>query len=232
MRQINIVTIQTKAFPEAKDCLEPLLENISVRTKKDLEKAAQEKIDKRVKILESADFSPLSARVVAIGVGLAYVNDQDSDFDTTIDKCEFRVLEIENDNEADLLSRFQKLVNNHANQFVTFNGREFDFPFMVFRGAINKVQLKLPTYYKNTFDGHFDLSQYLYNMALIEKLDSTIRDVYLNQWIKYFGIRLPQVDQSNWKEHDFMVNDVQNRLFVIWNIFKLFKHDFEGRFNR
>lgn len=237
MRNILLVNIKTEAFKEARQSLEPFIENVTTRTKKDLEKAAEEKVEKQAKMLQQAIYSPLASRVIAIGLGFAEINDTAdvNSFDTRPDLIRYQVLTyaegVENP-EADLIQRFMVIAKNYGNEYVTFNGREYDFPYLVFRAAINSIPLTLPTYYKNTFDGHFDLAQYLFKMSLVENIDNNCRGVYMNQWIRWFGFQPIKRETIPASEIGYIVDGLEDNLYVMWNLFKMFKHTFEGRFSR
>jgi len=87
-------------------------------------------------------FSPLTGQVVAIGVldeatqtGGVYFQAPGADVEEWSEGgIVFRVL-----TEEQLLSQFWKLTSGYK-EFVTFNGRGFDVPFLMIRSAIHKIK--------------------------------------------------------------------------------------------
>ena len=76
-------------------------------------------------------------------------------------------------NEAELLSKFWRLVENHQ-RFVTYNGHGFDFPFLAFRSAVNKVRVPIELKYNQ--DSFIDLMSKLrpyparsYSLAMVTR---------------------------------------------------------------
>src|SRR5437868_5872955 len=85
-------------------------------------------------------FSPLTGEIVAIGV-IDGEKDQGCVYFQAPDK---RLEDFEENNikyrcmtEKEMLKKFWELAI-HYDEFVTFNGRSFDVPFLIVRSAINK----------------------------------------------------------------------------------------------
>lgn len=236
MRQVKIIDIETRKFANANEALEPFLDNITTRNKVDAMKVATEKAEKREKMISKAALTPLASEVIAIGIGHATLRDE-ADMPTLIDHCEVEILMMENGNEADLIRRFKKIAET-GNEFVTFNGREFDFPYLMFRAAIYGIPLNLPAYHKNTFDGHFDLAQHLVKLSLISNLDSSTWYVSLAKWLRYFGLpaknlrgaeEIAKAFEENQEEFkEYLTGDITNT----WELLKRFHPHFERRFSR
>ncbi len=87
-------------------------------------------------------FSPLTGEIVAIGV---YDSERDAGcvyFQAPKQKItDFKEgnIEFKVKNEREILEQFWKLAPKY-NEFVTFNGKKFDIPFMLLRSAINQIK--------------------------------------------------------------------------------------------
>lgn len=141
--------------------------------------------EERAEVPQTLSFSPLTGQVVAIamlnpetGKGAVYYQApgtpvEEHDEDGVAYAC---------GTEAEILERFWKTIAFY-NQFVTFNGRSFDCPFLMVRSAINKVA---PT--KNLVpyrygDEHIDLYDRLGFFGAVR------RTMSLHMWCQAFGIR-------------------------------------------
>ncbi len=74
-------------------------------------------------------------------------------------------------------------------QFITFNGRGFDCPFLLIRSAINRVKPTrnlMPDRYRS--QAHIDL------MEKLTYLGATRRRFSLHMWCRAFGIKSPKED--------------------------------------
>ncbi|KKP90194.1 MAG: hypothetical protein UR95_C0003G0063 [Parcubacteria group bacterium GW2011_GWC1_36_108] len=139
-------------------------------------------------------FSPLTGQIVAIGVydvekdkGAVYFQAPDggvSDYEDG--NIKFRVL-----GEKEMLAQFWNLAEKY-DEFVSFNGRTFDVPFLFVRSAINKIR---PT--KNLMANRY-LSSQPQNAKHIDLLDQLTfygavrRKGNLHLWSKAFGIKSPK----------------------------------------
>jgi len=236
-RHILIVDIETVAYDNANECLEPFFLDIKTRNKLDERKVAEEKQAKKDKMINKAALTPMASKVVAIGLGHVIYNDPS--LDNTFEEptsMSTQLLYIENDNEKALIEEFKKIVETrNYNEFVTFNGRRFDFPYLMFRASILGINLKLPMYYKNTFDGHFDLAQHIYDMSLISNIDSTIQYVSMKKWIRFFGINIEKkdvIEMDYIKDKEEFLEYLNNDIKITYEFFLRFANHFEGRFSR
>ncbi|PIT89454.1 MAG: hypothetical protein COU27_00240, partial [Candidatus Levybacteria bacterium CG10_big_fil_rev_8_21_14_0_10_36_7] len=91
---------------------------------------------------EGLGFSPLTGKIVTIGVfdsisdkGVVYY--QAPDLDLREEKEENFIFKPKT--EKEMLESFWQGVKNYK-EFVSFNGRSFDVPFLLLRSAINKVK--------------------------------------------------------------------------------------------
>ncbi|EKD46856.1 MAG: hypothetical protein ACD_67C00039G0002 [uncultured bacterium] len=141
-------------------------------------------------------FSPLTGQIVAIGVydvekdkGAVYFQaPDDSVGDSEEGNIKFRPL-----SEKDMLTQFWNLAQKY-DEFISFNGRTFDVPFLFVRSAINGIR---PT--KNLMANRY-LSSQPKNAKHIDLLDqftfygSVRRKGNLHLWSKAFGIKSPKED--------------------------------------
>jgi len=147
-------------------------------------------------VKDGLGFSPLTGQVVAIGVlnpetakGAVYFLSPDESSE-----------KIENDNvqyiphktEKDLLKSFWD-ASAHYDQFVTFNGRVFDAPYLIIRSAINKIK---PA--KNLMTYRYESEQYgkvITHLDLLDRLTffgAVRRKGGLHMWCRAFGVKSPK----------------------------------------
>lgn len=141
-------------------------------------------------------FSPLTGQIVAIGVydiekekGAVYFQAPDME----IEDCENENIKFRKLTEEEMLRQFWNLAEKY-DEFISFNGRGFDVPFLLVRSAIKKVR---PT--KNLM-AHRYLSSQPENARHIDLLDqltfygSVRRKGNLHLWSRAFGIKSPKED--------------------------------------
>ena len=141
-------------------------------------------------------FSPLTGEIVAIGVydteksrGAVYFQALDSKIKDFEEKnIKYRVL-----NEKELLEQFWNLATKY-DEFVSFNGRTFDVPFLIIRSAVYEVR---PT--KNLLANRY-ISNQPKNAKHIDLLDQMTfygavrRKGNLHLWSRAFGIKSPKTE--------------------------------------
>lgn len=180
-------------------------ESLEEKSKEYLLKYAETE-EKAEEVKQSLAFYPVTGEVVAIGLlnpdsGKAVVyfrhgeggeekskkqkNKKSSDTNDADDADETNVKYIEVRDEKELLEKFWEDIK-HYNQFITFNGRGFDCPFLILRSAILGVSASR------------DLMPYRYNdkehLDLLEKLTfyGAVRKFSLDFFCKAFGIKSPK----------------------------------------
>lgn len=138
-------------------------------------------------------FSPLTGEVVAIGV-LDYDKNQGAVYfqapgerveDFEEDGVKFRAM-----SEEEMLGQFWQLAKLY-HEFITFNGRAFDAPFLMIRSAIHKIH---PTHdlmegrylYQQRGCLHIDLQDQLTFYGAMRKKGG------LHLWSRAFGIESPK----------------------------------------
>jgi len=141
-------------------------------------------------------FSPLTGEIVALGVldpdtnqGAVYFQAPGEKIkELTEGNIKFKQL-----TEKGIVERFWKIAE-HGQQFITFNGRGFDVPFLMARSAINGVR---PTkdlmrgrylYQQNPNAVHIDLLDQLSYYGAVRRRGS------LHLWSRAFGIKSPKSD--------------------------------------
>src|SRR6266498_3753804 len=160
-----------------------------------LDTQSQEYLIKHARTPEEAEevknnlsFSPLTGQIVAIGIlnpdtGRGAVYFQAPGWDK--EKSEEEDVQYFPVTEKQILERFWEIIA-HYNQFVTFNGRSFDCPYIMIRSAALKVK---PT--KNIMpyrygDEHIDLFDRLGFFGAVR------RTMSLHMWCQAFGIKSPK----------------------------------------
>lgn len=141
-------------------------------------------------------FSPLTGEIVAIGVydtekdkAAVYFQAPNGSIENSEeDNVKFRILD-----EKGLLQQFWNLSEKY-DEFVSFNGRAFDVPFLMIRSAIHGVK---PT--KNLMVNRY-LSSQPKNAQHIDLLDqftfygAVRRKGSLHLWSRAFGIKSPKAE--------------------------------------
>jgi hypothetical protein len=145
-------------------------------------------------IKEGMGFSPLTGEIITIGVfdhdkqkGVVYFQDPSEKLkEFEEDNCVFKPL-----SEKEMLIAFWKGAMEYQ-EFITFNGRTFDVPFLMIRSAINGVRptKDLMTYRYATSQKfgalHIDLLDQLTFYGAVRRKGS------LHLWTRAFGIESPK----------------------------------------
>lgn len=196
MRKILVLDIETTPIENAELALSPFIEHLIGQYKKTktpapkgLRDMAEGADDKYQGAIKKAALCPLSSRVLCVGALKVTISEAEFEFDKSPEP-EWKFL-ISKD-EPFILQQTNELLH-WANELVTFNGRNFDIPFLAFRSVITGQQLELnkltiPGYKYNGRDRHHDLHGLLVDLSLVGNLDSYITRVSLKKWIKYFGL--------------------------------------------
>lgn len=147
-------------------------------------------------VKDGLGFSPLTGQIVAIGVlnpetdkGAVYFLDQEERFEN---QSNDNVQYIPHKTEKELLKSFWD-ASAHYEQFITFNGRSFDAPYLMIRSAINKIK---PA--KNLMTYRYESEQYGKTITHLDLLDrltffgAVRRRGGLHMWCQAFGIKSPK----------------------------------------
>ncbi|MDW8279867.1 MAG: ribonuclease H-like domain-containing protein [bacterium] len=139
-------------------------------------------------------FSPLTAQIVVIGLldyekkeGVVYFDAPGENI------AEFKDsgITFKQATEKEMLSEFWR-ISNYYNYFITFNGRNFDIPFIMIRSAIcgikpSKDLMRGRYIYQQSLDAiHIDLAEQLSFYGALRKKGS------LHLWSRAFGIESPK----------------------------------------
>ncbi len=140
-------------------------------------------------VKEGLGFSPLTGRIVAIGVlnpetdkGAVYFLDPEGELEN---KEDGNVQYIPHKTEKELLKSFWDAAA-HYDQFVTFNGRSFDSPYILVRSAISKVKPTANLMPNRYYDQHIDLLDRLTFFGAVRRKGN------LHMWCKAFDIESPK----------------------------------------
>jgi uncharacterized protein YprB with RNaseH-like and TPR domain len=142
------------------------------------------------KVKDSLALYPLTGEIVAIGMlnpdslrGVMYFQAPE----LQIEPFEENGIKFETGTEREILERFWDVIKSY-DQFITFNGRTFDCPFIMIRSAINRIK---PTreLMPNRYNGpHIDL------LDQLTFYGATRRRFSLDMWCRAFGIKSPKVE--------------------------------------
>ncbi len=184
MRQI-VFDIETCGYP-----FETLSESqqeylLRYAEKETSEKVRQNKIDEAIRY---TSLYPFTAKVISIGIydvqkEKSFVYYEDNLGDEWINNE--KKIHYKGVSEEEMLASFWRIAGV-ADQFVTFNGRNFDAPFLMLRSALLKVK---PT--KNLLGKRYDISTHI---DLLEQFTyfGLTRKFNLDFYCRAFGITSPK----------------------------------------
>lgn len=145
---------------------------------------------------DGLSFSPLTGEVVAIGIlnpdtdkGAVYFHDPSGKLGKE-SKNDIQYTPLES--EKEVLKEFWETAQLY-DQFITFNGRGFDCPFLIVRSAVHKIK---PT--KNLMPNRYESNDYgkiITHVDLLDRLTffgSVRRKGNLHMWCRAFGIESPK----------------------------------------
>ena len=145
-------------------------------------------------VKDSLSFYPLTAQIVAIGMlnpdsgrgAVYYQAPQNNGAGEELPLAfEENGLLFEAGSESGIIAKFWQAVKSY-DQFLTFNGRCFDCPFIITRSALHKIEPTrdlMPNRYSNT---HIDLLDQLTFFGAVRRRFS------LDLWCRFFGIESPK----------------------------------------
>jgi len=142
---------------------------------------------------EGLGFSPLTGEIVAIGIldyekvkGAVYFQAPGQEIETTEGDIKFKSM-----TEAEMLGQFWKLAEQY-DEFISFNGRSFDAPFLMIRSAVHQIR---PT--KDLMSNRY-LERQKFGVLHIDLLDQLSfygalrRKGSLHLWSRVFNIQSPK----------------------------------------
>ena len=143
----------------------------------------------RTEAIQKLSLYPTTAQIIAVGMlnpetnrgKILFQSDELLDYYSDDELVHFK-----SGNEKDILEQFW-LDIGHYDQFVTFNGRAFDCPFLMMRSAILQIQ---PT--RNLMPYRYDASVHC---DLLEQFTfyGALRKFNLDFYCKSFGIESPKM---------------------------------------
>ena len=146
--------------------------------------------EERQEVRESLSFYPLTGEVIAIGMynpdsckgAVFFQNNSDP-----LLPFEEEGITYETGTEAEIIRRFWDTIRQY-DQFVTFNGRGFDCPFLMIRSAVHRIRPLRDLMPNRYGDQHIDLFDQLTFYG------ASRRKFSLDMWCRTFGIRSPKED--------------------------------------
>lgn len=144
--------------------------------------------DERQEVRDSLSFYPLTAQIVAIGLfdpdtekgSVLFQNNSDPVLPFTEEGFTY-----ESVTEQEMLQRFWERIKD-VRQFITFNGRGFDCPFVMIRSAIHRIRPSRDLMPNRYGDVHIDLFDQLTFYG------ASRRKFSLDMWCRAFGIKSPK----------------------------------------
>lgn len=184
MRRI-IVDIETCSFP-FESLAESQREYILRYAEKESEYEKREEM--RDNAIRYTSLYPFTAKCIAIGIFDVEKKKSFVYYESKIQeewKSEDENIQYKGLPENEMLESFWRIIDA-TDQVITFNGRNFDIPFLMLRSAINKIR---PS--KNLIQNRFDISQHL---DLLEQFTfyGNIRKFNLDFYCHAFGIETPK----------------------------------------
>lgn len=192
MRKI-VVDIETCAFP---------FESLSESQQEYIIRYAEKEKDETVRneMVEDAirftSLYPLTAKVIVIGIYdiekeksfIYYESATKEEWDSEDNNSSFKGL-----SEIEMLKSFWGIIEV-CDQVITFNGRNFDLPFLMMRSAINKIK---PS--KNLLGNRYDQTQHI---DLLEQFTfyGLTKKFNLDFYCNAFGVKSPKSEEVSGME--------------------------------
>ncbi len=144
--------------------------------------------DEKKEVEDSLSFYPLTAEIITIGMFdpdkrngfIFFQNNSDPTLPFEEDGCTF-----ETGTEKEIIQKFWNTIQ-HYNQFITFNGRSFDCPFILIRSAVHHIRPNRELLPYRYGDIHIDLLDQLSFYGAFRRRFS------LDMWCRTFGIKSPK----------------------------------------
>ena len=144
--------------------------------------------EEKKEVRESLSFYPLTGEIITIGMlnpdsgkgAVFFRNNSDP-----LLPFEEEGLRYETGTEKELITKFWETIKNY-DQFVTFNGRGFDCPFLMVRSAVHKVKPARDLMPNRYGDTHIDLFDQLTFFG------ASRRKFSLDMWCRTFDIKSPK----------------------------------------
>lgn len=144
--------------------------------------------EEKAEVRDSLSFYPVTAEIIAIGLYDPDKNRGSVLFQNNADPLlpfEEDSVRYETGTEQEILEKFWHEVKG-CRQFITFNGRGFDCPFILIRSAVHKIRPLRDLMPNRYGDIHIDLFDQLTFFG------ATRRKFSLDMWCRTFGIKSPK----------------------------------------
>jgi len=146
--------------------------------------------EEKEEVRDSLSFYPQTAEIVAIGMldpdsqkGFAFYQNNDQ----PLLPFEEEGVRYETGTEKEIIGKFWNVIKGYK-QFITFNGRGFDCPFILTRSAVHRTKAGKDLMPNRYGDAHIDLFDQL------SFYGATRRKFSLDMWCRTFGIKSPKED--------------------------------------
>ncbi|MGC2062497.1 MAG: ribonuclease H-like domain-containing protein [Thermodesulfovibrionales bacterium] len=146
--------------------------------------------DERQEVKDSLSFYPLTGEIIAIGMYNPDSGRGTVFFQNNSDPLlpfEDEGITYETGTEEEIIKKFWDTIKTYK-QFVTFNGRGFDCPFIMVRSAVHRIKPLRDLMPNRYGDQHIDLFDQLTCYG------ATRRKFSLDMWCRTFGIKSPKAD--------------------------------------
>jgi predicted PolB exonuclease-like 3'-5' exonuclease len=163
---------------------------------KDLDEISQEYMlryseteEEKDRVEKSLSFYPLTGEIVAIGMlnpdtekGVIFFQAPGEKLEKIIENN----IEFIPGTEEEILKQFWQTIKKY-DQFITFNGRGFDCPYIIIRSAIHRIK---PT--RNLMPYRYDPKEHIDLLDLLTFYGAVKKKFSLHMWCKAFGIKSPK----------------------------------------
>jgi len=146
--------------------------------------------EEKEEVRESLSLYPLTGEIITIGMlnpdtdkGAVYFQNNND----PLLPFEEDGLRFETGTEEEIIRKFWDTIKNY-DQFVTFNGRGFDCPFIMIRSAVHQIKPLRDLMPNRYGDSHIDLFDQLTFFG------ASRRKFSLDMWCRTFGIKSPKED--------------------------------------
>ena len=146
--------------------------------------------EEKEEVRDSLSFYPQTAEIIAIGMldadsqkGFVFYQNSDQ----PLLPFEEEGMRYETGTEREIIEKFWNVIKGYK-QFITFNGRGFDCPFILTRSAVHKIKAGKDLMPNRYGDAHIDLFDQL------SFYGATRRKFSLDMWCRTFGIKSPKED--------------------------------------
>lgn len=139
-------------------------------------------------VRESLSFYPLTGEIVSIGMLNPDTGKGAVFFQNNADPVlpfEDNGIRYEAGNEQEIIHKFWETIKSYS-QFITFNGRGFDCPFIMVRSAVYKIKPLRDLLPNRYGDIHIDL------LDQLTFYGASRRKFSLDMWCRTFGIKSPK----------------------------------------